>query len=68
VRSSAPPHRVTAASAELEADTHTIETDHDRYDVALARWLGLGGADLDARIGPVWGGGAGLGGRLTLAS
>ncbi|MEY2451498.1 MAG: hypothetical protein QOD92_1072 [Acidimicrobiaceae bacterium] len=49
---------VTAAAAELDAATHTIETDHDRYDVALARWLALGGADLDARVGPVW---AGLG-------
>ena len=49
---------VTAAGAELEAATVTIATDHDRYDVALERWLGLGGADLDARIGPVW---AGLG-------
>jgi ATPase subunit of ABC transporter with duplicated ATPase domains len=45
---------VTAASAELDAATATIETDHDRYDIALARWLALGGADLDARIGPVW--------------
>jgi ATPase subunit of ABC transporter with duplicated ATPase domains len=49
---------VTAAAAELDAATLTIEADHDRYDVALARWLALGGADLDARIGPVW---AGLG-------
>jgi ATPase subunit of ABC transporter with duplicated ATPase domains len=49
---------VTAASAELEAATLTITTDHDRYDTALERWLALGGADLDARIGPVW---AGLG-------
>ena len=45
---------VTAASAELEAATVTIANDHDRYDAALERWLGLGGADLDARVGPVW--------------
>ncbi|MEY2446824.1 MAG: hypothetical protein QOH79_300 [Acidimicrobiaceae bacterium] len=49
---------VTAASVELEVATETIAIDHDRYDTALARWLALGGADLDARIGPVW---AGLG-------
>jgi ATPase subunit of ABC transporter with duplicated ATPase domains len=49
---------VNDASAELEAATVTIATDHDRYDAALERWLALGGADLDARIGPVW---AGLG-------
>ncbi len=45
---------VTAAAAELEAATAVIETDHDRYDAALTRWLSLGGADLDARIGPMW--------------
>ncbi|MEY2404362.1 MAG: hypothetical protein QOD38_1913 [Acidimicrobiaceae bacterium] len=45
---------VTAASVELEVATETIAIDHDRYDTALARWLALGGADLDARIGPVW--------------
>src|SRR4051794_26138157 len=45
---------VTAASAELEAATATIADDHDRYDTALQRWLSLGGADLDSRIGPVW--------------
>ena len=49
---------VTVATAELDAATQTIETDHDRYDLALHRWLALGGADLDARIGPMW---AGLG-------
>jgi ATPase subunit of ABC transporter with duplicated ATPase domains len=54
---------VTAAAAELEAATATIATDHDRYDSALERWLALGGADLDARIGPVWAG-LGLEGRL----
>ena len=45
---------VTAANAELEAATHHIADDHDRYDVALERWLALGGADFDARVGPVW--------------
>ena len=54
---------VTAATAELDAATHTIESDHDRYDVALEQWLALGGADLDARIGPVWSG-LGLDARL----
>ena len=49
---------VTAATAELDAATATIEADHDRYDIALQRWLALGGADLDSRIGPMW---AGLG-------
>src|SRR5436190_1748816 len=45
---------VTAASAELEAATETVADDHDRYDIGLQRWLALGGADLDSRIGPVW--------------
>jgi len=45
---------VTAASAELEHATAVIETEHDRYDAALTRWLSLGGADLDSRIGPMW--------------
>ncbi|HEX4819358.1 MAG TPA: ABC-F family ATP-binding cassette domain-containing protein [Acidimicrobiales bacterium] len=45
---------VTAASNELEAATETIADDHDRYDIALQRWLALGGADLDSRIGPTW--------------
>ncbi len=40
--------RATAAIAEAEPDA-----DH-RYDLALSRWLALGAADLDARIGPVW--------------
>jgi len=31
------------------------QTDHDRYDVALARWLGSEAPISDARIGPVWG-------------
>jgi ATPase subunit of ABC transporter with duplicated ATPase domains len=54
---------VTVTASELEAATLTIATDHDRYDVALNRWLGLGGADLDARMGPVWAG-LGLDARL----
>jgi ATPase subunit of ABC transporter with duplicated ATPase domains len=41
-------HRATAAVAESEPDCAR------RYDLALTRWLALGGADLDARIGPVW--------------
>ena len=45
---------VTEAAAELEHATAVIETEHDRYDAALTRWLSLGGADLDARIGPMW--------------
>ncbi len=28
--------------------------DHDRYSAALERWMGLGGADFDARVGEVW--------------
>ncbi|MGH9270732.1 MAG: ABC-F family ATP-binding cassette domain-containing protein, partial [Ilumatobacteraceae bacterium] len=53
---------VTAATAELEGATHALAAgEHragERYSVALDRWLALGGADLDARIGEVW---AGLG-------
>ena len=49
---------VTAATTELEAATADVAagTDHagDRYSVALERWLALGGADLDARVGQVW--------------
>jgi len=41
-------HRATAALAEAEPDCDR------RYDLALTRWLALGGADLEARIGPVW--------------
>jgi ATPase subunit of ABC transporter with duplicated ATPase domains len=41
-------HRATAAVAEAEPDCDR------RYDLALTRWLALGGPDLDARIGPVW--------------
>ena len=49
---------VTAAQAELDATTAALAagTDDagDRYSAALDRWLGLGAADLDARIGEVW--------------
>ena len=45
---------VVDASDELERATVTVATDHDRYDRALQRWLSLGGANLDTRIGPVW--------------
>jgi ATPase subunit of ABC transporter with duplicated ATPase domains len=48
---------VAAADAELEAATLAL-ADADagaaeRYDLALQRWLALGSADLDARIGVV---------------
>jgi ATPase subunit of ABC transporter with duplicated ATPase domains len=45
---------VTAVSLELESATAVIASEADRYDTALHRWLALGGADLDARIGVVW--------------
>lgn len=45
---------VAAAAAELEAATAAIAVNAvaagDRYDLALDRWLRLGGADLDTRI------------------
>ena len=48
---------VTDAHAELDAATAALAAGEpdaaDRYDVALHRWLALGGADLDARIGEV---------------
>ena len=48
---------VTAAQAELDAATSALAADDpgaaDRYDVALHRWLALGAADLDARLGGV---------------
>ena len=48
---------VTAAQLEIDAATADLATDApnsaDRYDVALHRWLALGAADLDARIGEV---------------
>jgi len=49
---------VTAASEEYEAATLALATEPaataDRYSRALDRWLALGGADLDARIGETW--------------
>src|SRR4051794_4224578 len=49
---------VGAATTELEAATHALSSSEpgsdDRYSIALDRWLALGGADLDARIGPLW--------------
>jgi ATPase subunit of ABC transporter with duplicated ATPase domains len=49
---------VAAASDELHAATSALAESEpgadDRYGLALERWLGLGGADLDARIGEVW--------------
>ena len=45
---------MTAATVELEAATAVVAAEAERYDMALQRWLALGGADLDARIGPVW--------------
>ncbi|MBX3284349.1 MAG: ABC-F family ATP-binding cassette domain-containing protein [Actinobacteria bacterium] len=46
---------VAAATAELDAATQALADGEagadDRYAVALDRWLGLGGPDLDARIG-----------------
>ena len=48
---------VTDAQLELDAATADLATGDpdaaDRYDVALHRWLALGAADLDARIGEV---------------
>jgi ATPase subunit of ABC transporter with duplicated ATPase domains len=49
---------VSAAAVELDAATAGLAAGEagsdDRYAIALDRWLGLGGADLDARIGTVW--------------
>ena len=49
---------VTAASTELHAATAALAAERpgadDHYAAALDRWLALGGADLDARIGQVW--------------
>jgi len=46
---------VSAATAEMEAATQAMADGElgsdDRYSDALDRWLGLGGPDLDARIG-----------------
>ncbi len=58
---------VTAATADLDAATaalaeHRAGADED-YAAALDRWLGLGGADFDARVGEV-GADLGLSSRL----
>ncbi len=49
---------VSDASAELDAATEALAAgapgSDDRFSSALDRWLHLGGADLDTRIGPVW--------------
>ncbi len=49
---------VAAASRELDDATHALSTGEpgsdDRYAHALEHWLALGGADFDARVGPVW--------------
>jgi ATPase subunit of ABC transporter with duplicated ATPase domains len=49
---------VSASSAALEAATSGLAVGEpgadDRYAMALDRWLALGGADLDARMGGVW--------------
>lgn len=48
---------VSAAQAELDAATLDLADDApgaaDRYDLALQRWLSLGAADFDARVGEV---------------
>ncbi len=49
---------VTAATCDLELATadlaaHAAAADA-RYDAALHRWLALGAADLEARVGAVW--------------
>ncbi len=48
---------VAAAQAELDAAATALVDETaavaDRYDLALQRWLALGAADLDARIGAV---------------
>jgi ATPase subunit of ABC transporter with duplicated ATPase domains len=49
---------VAAATAELDAATAALAAEaagaDDRYAVALDRWLALGGADFEARVGQVW--------------
>jgi ATPase subunit of ABC transporter with duplicated ATPase domains len=46
------------ADVEFQAAAAALGTDGDgvaeRYDAALQRWLALGAADIDARIGDVW--------------
>src|SRR5689334_2340134 len=45
---------VSAAQAELDAATaELVNGAEDAYAAALERWLALGGADLDERIGAV---------------
>ena len=49
---------VAAAHGDLDAATAALAAHRpgadDDYAAALDRWLGLGGADLDARVGQVW--------------
>ncbi len=49
---------VQAADVDLDAATSAMadgEADADlRYATALERWMALGGADLESRIGPLW--------------
>jgi ATPase subunit of ABC transporter with duplicated ATPase domains len=49
---------VTAAQRELDGATQALSVGEpeadDRYALALERWLHLGAADLDARIGETW--------------
>ena len=49
---------VTAAHAELDTATADLAAvasgADDRYSAALERWLALGAADLDVRIGEMW--------------
>jgi ATPase subunit of ABC transporter with duplicated ATPase domains len=49
---------VTASSVELDEATAALAAGadgaDDRYSTALDRWLALGGADLEARLGDVW--------------
>ncbi|MBI2708756.1 MAG: ABC-F family ATP-binding cassette domain-containing protein [Actinobacteria bacterium] len=49
---------VEQAAGELDAATSALAGEEagadERYAAALDRWMALGGADLDARLGPVW--------------
>jgi ATPase subunit of ABC transporter with duplicated ATPase domains len=49
---------VTTAQQELDAATAALADEaaeaDDQYSVALERWLALGAADFDARVGEVW--------------
>jgi ATPase subunit of ABC transporter with duplicated ATPase domains len=58
---------VAQSTAELDAATAALAEGGmaaaDGYAAALERWLGLGGPDLDARVGQVWAD-LGLDGRL----